>query len=333
MKDKEKQAIAKHWLGEDEATYHRDKRGGYRLQCEDDVYHLIKGEKRDPYFENIVALRRCLEQEGFERMPKLVAARDDSDIFVGREGVYALEEMVEYQSFSLGNEQHIAAAGETLAAFHQLSCCGEGNLSFRSRHLGSLCRDFEQLLAEAELAYADLVEEDEDAGLASLLKGEGKELLARSERGLIAFCASPYGQLCEKRESNGGVIYGSGGFGIYDDEVWLTDFSNLEEDIPVIDLWRFLRRLAGRHGGQRNIEDFLERYERIRPLSDEEWKVLYSLLSFGYYPLRLLRRLAREKRRERGKSVALAAKLHEALVIECRKKDFYRWVERRRDKS
>lgn len=334
MKDKDKQAILAHWPV-DGGHLRRDKSGGYRLTGQGVAYQLIKGEKQDPYFENILILRRCLEKNNFLLMPKLVAAADGTDYLIRQNAIYALAEVKDGDRFSFSKGKQVVAAASTLAQFHQAAnSCNDEPHGFDTRHRRDYCRDFEALLLTAEEAFSTLLAEDDDVRLTALLADQGEALLARSERGLISLCASPYRRLIEEVEAKGGVVFGvdKGEHLLYGgDEVWLYDFSGVSEDLAISDLYHLLRRLPSRgEETVRTAEEALVSYDAIRPLREEEWLVLRPLLLFGYYPLRLLCRLAKARRQRSGKEDIIAAKLRDALAQEGGKKEFYRWLNKRR---
>ncbi|HEX3031288.1 MAG TPA: CotS family spore coat protein [Bacillota bacterium] len=88
----------------------------------------------------------------------------------------------------------------------------------------------------------------------------------------------------------------------------MIDFDSMAIDLPVVDLWRLLRRTLRKGNWDFAIcERLLSCYQAIRPLCKEELQVLYAFLHFPERPWRMAKRYyedeyspeEREKLRER----------------------------------
>lgn len=82
-------------------------------------------------------------------------------------------------------------------------------------------------------------------------------------------------QLCHGDPSKRNFIKNSQG------EVFLIDFDSMKSDLPVVDLWRFLRRILSRDQWKMEmIKPIIDGYTSQFPLDRRDFEILYSFLLF-----------------------------------------------------
>ncbi|HEX3033023.1 MAG TPA: CotS family spore coat protein, partial [Bacillota bacterium] len=74
-------------------------------------------------------------------------------------------------------------------------------------------------------------------------------------------------------------------------KAWMIDFDSMAVDLPLVDMWRLLRRTMRKNAWDFSVGlNLLEGYLEVRPMTREELQVLFALLHFPERAWRLTRR-------------------------------------------
>ena len=213
-------------------------------------------------------------------VPKIISTSNSSR-FVEYENMYfILTAWIEGEKCNYEVRDNIINAAKNLALMHKVSKNFypiDGSLkreSFDNLNT-SLCKHFKQILLSSNNAF----KYGDKFSKAYLLQFENNQLLAKTSADVsstIKF-SNLSKSLCHLDYVNKNILFDSS------KKLWVIDFDNCEMDYSVHDIAYFLRRILKRNTTSWDTKltiECLNCYEKIRPLSLDEYKYIYSYLVF-----------------------------------------------------
>lgn len=281
-------------------------RSAWKVEAEEGVFALKKSRSQPERLQLLPAAQQHLLDQGFSTFARLVPTRGGRWLVEVEGNAYLLTTWVYGDEPSYYRQRDLLAVSRALGRFHRYSGTfpaervgwGKDKLGKWPRKLRKKAEELEQLLARArqegtrDLFSIILLTRQEwltamaREAVAALERSCYRELVAAYQKqGLAPLCHGDTAMRNFLLRLNGGMT-----------EVWLIDFDSLAVDLPVIDLWRLLRRsLRRNHWSAPLTFAMLRHYHQERRLSQEEVEVLTALLTFPEKEWRLARAYYREQ--------------------------------------
>lgn len=235
-----------------------------------------------------------LQQTGFQLMPHLEPTRTGQlFLSISPDCHFILTPWIEGYRPDYNNQQDLAACSTTLAIFHKASWTftpQPHHKPVRNR-LGRWTRRLQRRLQELQVYQQQprgkvVVKDKADAEFISLFYQQSQWICARAYTACQRLVTSGYEQLVAKANKSYPLTHGdvaTRNFVITSDQqAYLIDFDFIAIDLPVIDLWRLLRRTLLRNWSMARARVILSSYSSMRPLSIEEYQTLWALLTFPH---------------------------------------------------
>ncbi len=242
------------------------------------------------------AVQEHVRGRGFERVQPLLQTLS-GDIAVWRRGVaWTLTPWIEGRDMSYDEPGEVEGAAAVLASFHlatsgfrsAVSSRWQSNLGKWPAKVASRSAD---LLAAARLANLDPAAHG--GCFAGHLAGQGPTLARHSRRSLLMLSSPAYQRLCRAHGDDVPVCHGdpaAHNFVVREDGlVEMIDLNSLRVDLPCVDLWKLIRRVAfHRDWGFDTVKGIFDAYSAVRPVGPDERQVLLGLLWFPEKQWRLV---------------------------------------------
>ncbi len=258
----------------------------YRVETADGPKNLKWTRHSDEMLLFVISALRHLEDNGFHHL-RLPLATVDGTPFLVRDGEhYLLSDWIDGHQVDVIHPEQLAGSCRTLAYFHRASrgFRPPDGINVRQRWgelhyaLGKRCHELEQFPRLAAkrgrlTGFDRAVAAETEYYLA--LANFARDMLAKSSYRPLAAKAALEGSLCHGDVAARNFLVTPKG------EVCLIDFDGLCQDLPLIDLWKFLRRAMKSLRWDTTLGlRILEAYESVTPFTSNELEVLLALVSF-----------------------------------------------------
>jgi spore coat protein I len=248
------------------------------------------------------------------RVPGLLRPDGDS-LHVEEEGMaFSLSSWVEGRQLVLEREEDLFMALEALGHFHRSSQGFKIPAGVQvSTKLGRWPHHYSSMTQR--LSEWSEVASERRGTLGHIYQCLAPEMLDMAAEALALLEGSGYGQWVEQASVTGNLChqdYGQGNAIMGDGGVWVIDLDDITLDLPARDLRKITNKAMKRRGGWDGplFLAMMEAYERERPLSDSEKRVLFVDLLFPH----VFHDTAKNPFRK-GKATS-ASKLEEAFALE-----------------
>ncbi|MDP2873235.1 MAG: CotS family spore coat protein [Bacillota bacterium] len=255
-----------------------------RVETDEETYCLKPVRKSQSRLEFMHDVQEHVRKRGFDRVQPLLRTTSGS-IAVWRRGVaWTLTPWVEGRELSYDRLDEVTAAAAVLARFHLavaafISPAGsrwQSNLGKWPAKVASRC---------AELLAAARTDPGGDRTFASHLSQLAPTLAAHTRRSLLALSSPAYRRLCQAEGGHAPVCHGDPAAHNFlvgaNGRVEMIDLNSLRIDLPCVDLWKLLRRVAFHLDWEPDaVLALLGAYNSVRPVGPEERDVLLGLLWF-----------------------------------------------------
>lgn len=268
----------------------------YRVQTVKGVFCFKEVKEKAGKLQFIAQVFRHLEANGFHR---LAAFRPtvQGESYIQEKGIYYIvTPWLEGEEPDYQNRDQMGAAASTLAEFH-LAVQGfvpQGDTEVKVK-IGKWNKKLKKQLIEM-VDYCSRAENNKEVGgFDQIIRVHSSWLGQQALAACQLLGSSPYDQLVRQYEGKLPICHGDTAARNFlidgQNQAWMIDFDSMAVDLPVVDLWRLLRRTL-RKGEWRMQEaaNILEQYSQVRPLSKQELQVLHALLHFPERPWRLAKR-------------------------------------------
>lgn len=275
-------------------------RGAYKVITSDGVKSLkISGEKSEKI--NFIYDAQCyLYENGFHNMAPLIKTSSGTPFYKHKKEVYILTPWIEGSEPSYKNITHLQMTAFTLAEMH----CKSMGFNKRNEKYQGKYGKWPKKLAEKqkELVMYKKLAENGDQEFDRLFLEHSDWLISRTQQAIRLLNEASYKKLVSDAKSNNGYLcHGDTAvrnFILKENEIYFIDFDSMAHDLPVVDLWRLLRRTLRRNKWSADfINAVIAAYEQNRKLSREEKEVLFALLTFPERAWRIAHKYY-EKRKE-----------------------------------
>ena len=255
-------------------------RAAYKVNTSGGSMCLKRFRARTEKLTFIKEAQNYLSARGFRNMSCLVNALDgEAYTRMGKE-LYILSPWVHGDEPSYTNLTHLQMAAYFLGEMH---CKSKGFTTFNkvrekySKWPKKIAKKEKELVLYEELARLGKRTFDK------IFLENYEWLIARTQKAYTLLNSSAYNKVCEDAKQ-GYLCHGDTAMGnliIYADEAVFIDFDAMALDLPVVDLWRLLRRSLRRNKWSPDfIHAIIKAYEEQRKLSPEEKEILLALLIF-----------------------------------------------------
>lgn len=268
----------------------------YRVQAREGLFCFKEVKEKAGKLRFIAQALRHLEANGFNR---LAAFRPtlQGESFVSEKGkYYIVTPWLDGEEPDYRNQEQMGATARTLAEFH-LATEGfvpQGDAEAKVK-VGKWDKKLKKQLIEL-VDYCSRAENSGEAGgFDQLMRVHSPWLGQQALAACQLLNSSPYDQLVRQYEGKLPICHGDTAARNFlidgQNQAWMIDFDSMAVDLPIVDLWRLLRRTL-RKGEWRMQEagNILEQYRQVRPLSKQELQFLHALLHFPERPWRLAKR-------------------------------------------
>ncbi len=239
---------------------------------------------------------RHLESRGFSKMAAFRLTLAGQPYVIENNKFYIVTTWLEGQEPSYSNPVQIGATARTLAEFH----IAAENFVVQGEAEAKVKVDkWNQKLKKQLIELVDFCSQAENSDTPSafdqLLRQNSPWLGQQALAACQMLTGTLYNQLIRQYEGKLPLCHGDtaarnfimDGAG----QAWMIDFDSMAVDLPVVDLWRLLRRTLRKTNWQLDeANNILNNYQAIRPLSKQELQVLYAFLHFPERPWRLAKR-------------------------------------------
>ncbi|MFZ5627318.1 MAG: CotS family spore coat protein [Bacillota bacterium] len=266
-------------------------RSAWRVEAEEGIFACKFSRSNPERLKLLVEAQEYLLAAGFNRFARLVPTRTGQWLVQPQEKACLLTTWVNGEEPSYYRQRDLLAVSRVLGQFHRVACqfpaarVGQGK-----DKLGQWPRKLEKKKEEL-VQSLELARQEGNRDLFSIiLLSRQKWLLEMAREAVEAVRHSPYQQLVEsyQREGLAPLCHGDTAMRNFllrlnggQTEGWLIDFDSLAVDLPVVDLWRLLRRsLRRNYWSQPLAFAMLRSYHRERKMTREEVEVLTALLTF-----------------------------------------------------
>ncbi|MDO4541398.1 MAG: CotS family spore coat protein [Bacillota bacterium] len=275
-------AIAKKWGLKPE--YIREiKSNVWEIDVNEGRYALKASALKEDKLRFIAAAQKHLDNCGFQGFARPILYKG-SPYFLQEGRCYTLYDWVEGDKCDFDNISHLSAAAKTLGEFHLYSRREELVMSDNAKagywlwpeKLAKRIRDMERFQALAAADHSDF--------FSKMYLGFSPPFLAKAWEARRMLLTSSYQRIAAEDYKVGAFIHydvAARNFIIQKDRAYLIDFDYCSLDLPVVDLMRLIKRSLKYGGNSREkITAIVDSYSAVRPLSKEQWQVLYALLLF-----------------------------------------------------
>lgn len=271
-------------------------RSAYEAHTSAGLMSLKQTRKKTENLKFIKEAQVYLAQQGFKNMAPLVSSKSGVPYFKLKNDVFILTPWIEGREPSYKSISDIQMVAYMLAEMH---CKSKGFLKYPAdkakygKWPQKLQKKERELKLFVELAGGAKEKFDmlflEHADWLMTRTREACQLLEGPEFNILVENAKKTGYLCHGDTAVRNCV-------VKNDETVFIDFDSMSQDLPVIDLWRLLRRSLRRNKWSiKFVNGVLEAYEINRKLSREEKVVLSALLTFPEKAWRLAHRYYEKK--------------------------------------
>ncbi len=267
----------------------------YMVKAEEAIYCLKPYMKKENFMIFLSSIIRHLEGEGFTLMPRLYDTLDGRP-FEEISGEYCfLTEWVKGGQANFRHPIQISEASKSLALFHRAALGyhpppGIG-IRQKAHKLPKLLREKTSELAE----FRERVAETRYKRRFDLIFLENFDwLISLAERSIEALEGVDYARLAKDYAKEGGFCHGDvaeRNFIWKDGAMYIIDFDVCRLDLRITDLYKLIRRTMKRCRWDFNVAQvIIKSYGSVYPVSNDEIRVLYSLLLFPQKYWRIISR-------------------------------------------
>lgn len=219
-------------------------------------------------------------------VPGILLTEDNKAILQHNNELFVLYEWLEGRPLNFNNNSDLAYAIKGLAAFHLASKGYKPDASYRiSSKINKWPNQYESMGNKLKKWKEDAVNKKSSSPYSSYIKAVDP-MLVLSDNAQKLISASSYNELSENNESQ--VLchqdYGPGNALLGKNGVIILDLDGVTFDFPMRDLRKLIFKYEeplGKWQGKM-LNDILDWYSEINPLSKEEKKVLYIDLLFPH---------------------------------------------------
>lgn len=268
----------------------------YRVHTPAGDFCLKKVKEKPAKLQFIAEVHRQLKQKQFTRMAGFIPTLDgEKYLDLGGEK-YILTPWLSGEEPSYLNSRQMAAAARALAEFHQATA----DLTLNANEGAKIKLDkWEKKLKRQLIELVDFCSQAESSSRPDefdlLLREHGSWLGQQALAACQLLTASPYSVLVQQYQGKLPICHGDTAARnfLIDSQgaAWMIDFDSMAVDLPVVDLWRLVRRTLRKNEWKvESAENILLAYRQVRPLTREELQVLHAFLHFPERPWRMAKR-------------------------------------------
>ncbi|MFZ3172328.1 MAG: CotS family spore coat protein [Carboxydocellales bacterium] len=268
----------------------------YQIQTGEGVFCFKEVPEKAEKLLFISQVFRHLEAKGFGRLaafrPTLLG-----DYYILENGnYYIVTPWLEGTEPDYHDQQQIGATAKTLAEFHLASqdFVPQGNAQVKIK-IGKWNKKLKSQLIELIDFCTRAESSSETGGFDKIMRVHGSWLGQQALSACQLLGSSPYDQLVRQYDGKVPICHGDTAARNFlidgQQQAWMIDFDSMAVDLPIVDLWRLLRRtLRKSEWRMEKADNILEQYSQVRLLSKQEFQVLHALLHFPERPWRLAKR-------------------------------------------
>lgn len=246
-------------------------------------YALKASTLKEDKLDFIAGAQLHLDKCGFQNFSRPILYQDFP--YFHQDGIcFTLYDWIDGEKCDFDDIGHLSLAAEALGKFHLYSR-NEELLKYHHvkaayylwpEKLAKRIDDLERFRAMAAAEHSDF--------FSKMYLGFCPPLLEKAWEARRLLISSAYPRLAAEDWGVGAFIHydvAARNFIIQKDAAYLIDFDYCALDLPIVDLMRLIKRSL-KYGGnsQAKICAIVDSYCGVRPLSLEQWQVLYALLLF-----------------------------------------------------
>ncbi|MCR6545318.1 CotS family spore coat protein [Dehalobacterium formicoaceticum] len=258
----------------------------YRVETSRGVYCLKCANKGEHKMLFIYSILKHLEEQGFTKVSFPVPAKDGSPLVHHDHKIYFMTHWISGIPCDFKREDHLTAAAETLAEFHQHA---KGAKLLEGAKARAMYRKWPHVLqkrTEDLQKFKSLTQKK-----SSLTPFEKKylaiadQVIAQGGKACATLQSSEYRKIAKKAEKEQSFTHrdvAARNFIIEDDKkAALIDFDYARYDIRAADVVRLLERsLRDQHWHEEKGDLILKSYQKVYPLEKEQYQVMLAFLQF-----------------------------------------------------
>lgn len=288
-------------------------RAAYKVNTSGGPMCLKRSRQKTEKLIFIKEAQNYLSARGFANMSCLVDSLNGMPYTKNKKEIYTLSPWVAGNEPSYTNLTHLQMTAYFLAEMH---CKSKGFIS--QNRVREKYRKWPKKIAKKEKELI-LYEELARSGKRSFDKmflNHYEWILERTQKAYKLLDGNAYNMVCEDAKQ-GYLCHGDTAMGnliIQGNDALFIDFDSMALDLPVVDLWRLLRRSLRRNKWSPDfIHAIIKAYEEQRKLSSEEKEILLALLIFPEKAWRFAHEYYEKKEKEGWSSRACTRGMQEFL--------------------
>lgn len=197
---------------------------------------------------------------------------------------YTLYEWVEGEKCDFDNLEHLGAAAESLAAFHLYSRSVDLRQKYKKKMLYfNWNMKIKERIHDLEV-FREKAAKGERRFFEKMYLGFCPLFLQKAAESQRLLLTSSYPKIAKEEMTVGAFIHydvAARNFVIQKDRAYLIDFDYCCLDLTLVDLMRLIKRsLKYGENAAAKLDVIISSYTAVKPVSYEEWQVLYALLIF-----------------------------------------------------
>jgi CotS family spore coat protein len=217
----------------------------------------------------------------------------------GRGAKYILTPWISGSKPRVTSKTDLYQCGKRLAQFHRFSrfagTRGKGAPYYIGRWPEMLTHERNKMEKEVKRAKA----KQPLSKWEGLMLKYGSEWSKRAKSALERLRKSSYRDLCQKARQTGSLCHGDSGyknFVLTKQGPVIIDFETLRVDLPVYDLFRFVRSIGKNSDWNFSLtRAILDGYRSVTPLKPADYELLAVWLQFPYKPCKLIKQYRRTR--------------------------------------
>lgn len=273
-------------------------RAAYKVQTSNGIMSLKRTREKLERLSFIKHAQNYLQQNGFCNMSPLLLTLEGEPFYRENKNTYILTPWIDGIEPSYKSVSHIQMIAFNLADMHNKSVGFKTSNTKVKAKYDKWTKKIAKREREFKL-YKDLASTGNEK-FDQIFLQHADWLITRTQIAAAALNGNAYKHLV-KDSRVGYLCHGDTAVRncvIKDNEIIFIDFDSMSQDLPVIDLWRLLRRALRRNKWSPDfVNAVIVAYEQNRKLTKEEKEVLLALLTFPERAWRIAHRYYEKKNR------------------------------------